>query len=558
MFGRILRFWRVLSTSALGAAGVVLTTSGFVLFIIAELLRVAGVVTNAYVGLITYMALPAMFMLGLFLIPVGWWRLRRKTGKTTKELLSKGFADQDLEGRPLGSRVVLLVLFFTGVNVLFLGIGGARMLQFMDEPRFCGTACHSVMGPEWAAYQASPHARVRCVDCHVGEGAGAAVDAKLNGLWQMISVTFDLYERPIPAPVHNLRPARETCEKCHWPEAFYGNRVKRIVRYEDDRDSTPSYSTLSMKIGSGTARRASRRAGSASDNSQIHWHVGAENTVRYQSVDFERTAMQWVEVKDPEAPGGWRRFSTRTESAQVATDEPIRTMDCIDCHNRATHIYQDPEDAVDEAITAGEIPRSLPFAKRAALAALTTRTIGAGASADTVEKDLRSFYQFEHPEVIARHATELDRAVATLRGIFEQNIHESMNVLWNPYPDHIGHRTSPGCRRCHNPDMVDVQGQAIRSDCTLCHSMLAYESPSPFHFLDEPKPTDPEAKMHRHLRREFLGDADRLEAEAKRPGPLPLGMGPRPDARPVDARKNGTIPLPRGMEPRPAQPAPTP
>jgi hypothetical protein len=289
-----------------------------------------------------------------------------------------------------------------------------------------------------------------------------------------------------------------------------------------------------MKIGSGLG---DKHGPAAAGDSQIHWHVAPGNEVRYQSTDFSRAEMRWVELRDPSAEGGWRRFENRRLAAPdapraVGDPQPVQTMDCIDCHNRATHIYQDPEDAVDAALASGAIPRSLPFAKRAALAALTVRTIGAGSSADDVERDLRSFYQFDHPEVIARQSPELDLAVATLRAIYEQNIHEHMNVLWNPYPTHIGHRQSPGCRRCHDADMVDANGVAVRSDCTLCHSMLAYESPSPFHFLDDPAPGDPEGKLHRHLRREFLGTDDRLDAPPTRPGPLPLGMGPTPPAEP--------------------------
>ena len=493
------RFWRGLCTNGIGTAGVVLTTTSFVLFIIAELLRLLEVVTNAYVGLITYLALPGLFVAGLGLIPVGWWLYRRRSGKTTRQLLSERFDPELVAPRRSGARVVKIVAALSVVNLLFLGIGGARTLQFMDEPVFCGTACHSVMGPEWATYQKSPHARVKCVECHVGTGAEATFDAKLNGLWQMISVTFDLYERPIPTPVHNLRPARETCERCHWPEAFVGDRIKRIVAFADDRASTPRYTTLSLKVGSGQGNR----------RGEIHWHVAPQNQVRYLAADRARSTMRWVEVK--QADGSFRRYTNRQLTASTKTQktkhiQEVRTMDCVDCHNRVTHIYHDPERAVDRLVTDGVIPRDLPFARKNALDALTG-SYPPGEGDEHTRRDVMGTYRRDHPETLQTHARQLDRAVDALLAVRKRNLHPGMNVGFNPYPDHLGHRLSLGCRRCHGPHMVDEAGEAVPNHCTLCHSILAYDSPTPFQFLDASAPDNRQTPMGKYLGREFLGRA---------------------------------------------------
>ena len=250
MLQRFRLFLHGLATNWVGTIGVVLTTSAFVLFVFMEALQLLGIVTNAYVGLVSYMVLPALFIAGLLMIPIGWRRYRRAAGRTTRELLSERFTPEWVAStRVYGSGLFGLIALLTMVNLLFLGAGGARMLHFMDEPRFCGTACHSVMHPEWESYQRSPHARVRCVDCHVGEGPRALVDAKLNGLRQIISATFHLYEKPIPTPVRNLRPARETCEHCHWPEKLYGERMKVFTRHALDETSTPRYTTLALRVG---------------------------------------------------------------------------------------------------------------------------------------------------------------------------------------------------------------------------------------------------------------------------------------------------------------------
>jgi hypothetical protein len=340
------RFLHGVTSSLVGALGVALVNAAFFIFLVVEGLRLVGVLKSAYVGMISYLVLPPVFVLGLLLIPVGWWLHVRRSPHSWRTLLTADFGDELVAPRGSGSRLFALVATLTVVNLAFLGGGSARMLQFMEEPEFCGTACHSVMSPEWATYQDSPHARVRCVECHVGEGAEALIDSKVNGLWQLVSVTFDLYERPIPTPVHQLRPARETCEHCHWPDKVTGDRIKTWERFEMDRESTPTYTTLKLYVGS-------------SEGDGVHWHVGADNQVRYASEDDERRVMLWVEARASD--GGWIRYEDPGRIAEPSGDEHVRVMDCVDCHNRVTHIYEGPEDAVDRLIAEGAIDRRIPL-----------------------------------------------------------------------------------------------------------------------------------------------------------------------------------------------------
>ncbi len=502
-------FIRGISTNWTGTLGVALTTSSFILFVFFELLQMAGILTNAYVGLISYMALPAIFLLGLILVPLGWWQFRRATGRTTSELLTQRFPDDMTKAKRIGSSLMATFALLTLVNILFIGIGGARMLHFMDSPKFCGTACHSVMEPEWVAYQNSPHAHVKCVECHVGEGAEALLDAKLNGLWQVVSATLDLYERPIPTPVHQLRPARETCEKCHWPDKFYGDRIKTFDSFAMDEVSTPKHTTLALKVGSGR------------EEGTIHWHTDADNEVRYQTADDQRLEMQWVEIRKGDV---FHRYTNRKTfpPGEPGTEPPaVRTMDCIDCHNRATHIYQDPEDAVDAALAAGHINRELPFAKKVALGALLGNYGSDKAVAlQAIDDGVRGHYLREVDD-ISGLMSDIDAMVAVLQEIYRQNIFPIMNVGWNTYESHLGHTGRAGCFRCHNADMVDEAGQAVPYDCTLCHSILAMDSASQFQFLLPVQENDPDRQMHEYLRDEFLG-------------PAPAGTAPPGDALPTE------------------------
>ncbi len=488
-------FIRGIMTNWTGTVGVALATSSFLLFVFFELLQIAGILTNSYVGLISYMALPALFLMGLVLVPIGWWQFRRATGRSTSELLTQRFPDDMTKAKRIGSSLMGTIALLTVVNILFLGIGGARMLHFMDSPKFCGTACHSVMEPEWVAYQNSPHAHVRCVDCHVGEGAQALLDAKLNGLWQVVSATFDLYERPIPTPVHQLRPARETCEKCHWPDKFYGDRIKTFPTFRFDQESTPRHTTLALKVGSG----------GDDSHGTIHWHVAEANEVRYQAADESRHAMDWVEIKRGEE---FHRYTNRsaTPGKDAGSELPLpRSMDCVDCHNRATHIYEDPEQAIDNALASGRISRDLPFAKKVGFGALTGRygtTKYDGLKG--IENEVRGYYLRQKHEVRVNLA-DVDLMVAEVQAIYSRNIFPGMKVEWNSYPSQLGHKNDTGCFRCHNRDMVDETGVAIPYDCTLCHSILAMDSATEFQFLLPAGEKDPDRIMHEYLRREFLG-----------------------------------------------------
>lgn len=491
MYQRFVNLLRGLSTNWLGSLGVALTTTAFVLFVFIEILRVLGIVTSSYVGLITYLALPALFIVGLVMIPIAWRLVLRATGKTTEQLLTERFDSREIAGKAYGSRLMRMFLVLTVLNILFLGGGTARMLSFMEEPEFCGTACHSVMGPEWATYQASPHAHVKCVECHVGEGADALLDSKINGLWQMVSVTFDLYERPIPTPVRQLRPARETCEHCHWPDKFYGDKLLKKVRYAMDEPSTPEYTTLGMRIGSGLGDH----------RGEIHWHVAEKNAVRYQAADDQRQRILWVEVLQDD--GSWIRYQNRTMARQA--DAHVRTMDCVDCHNRATHIYEDPENAVDQRIAKGEIDRGLPFVKREALAALTGDYADEASAMQGIENAISGFYRREYPSQMGGFLDGIDHTVASLQAAWRRNIHPAMHVTWGSYPSQLGHKAGGGCFRCHNADMIDERGTAVPYDCTLCHSILADDSVHPFQFLLPVKEKgDPDAKMHQALQDDFL------------------------------------------------------
>ena len=477
-----------------GRWGISLAVVSFFLFILFEILQIVGVLDSYLIGLYYYLALPTLFVVGIALAIYGWFSYKKETGKSAEEILSERFDRNALKGGVTGSEIFHVILVLSTVSILFLGASTIRMLHYMDEPAFCGTACHSVMDPEWTAYQESPHSRVACVQCHVGEGLGALIDSKINGTWQMISVTFDLLQRPIPTPVHQLRPARETCEKCHWPDKFYGARTKTFVHYGFDENSTPKYTNLLLKVD----------AGAKAASSGIHWHVAKDNEVRYASVDDKREEIIWVEARQKD--GSYKRYQNKTLLDFANKDNgSVRVMDCVDCHNRVTHVYEDPSDAVDKRIRQGLLDRRLPYIKRVSLDALTSLFTTHEKANKFIATKLRNFYAKNYPLVAASESNLIDKAIKTLQKTYRRNVHYEMNINWNSYPNHLGHRgNKEGCFRCHNPDMVDSEGNSIPHDCTMCHSISSYDSDSPFEFLKPVKKGEPEEAMHKYLQNEYL------------------------------------------------------
>ncbi|HNR68806.1 MAG TPA: NapC/NirT family cytochrome c [bacterium] len=491
MLQRYLNFLRGISVNWLGKIGVILVTSSFIAFLTMEMLRLTGAITNDYIGLITYMLFPALFVFGLLLIPFAWMRYRRQRGKSTRELLDETFSTEDLRSHMFGSRLVLNIGALTLLNVIFMLAVSARTLHFMDSAHFCGTACHRVMNPEWTTYQRSPHARVACVECHVGEGVKALIDSKLNGLRQMVLAATNTYNRPIPTPVHQLRPSRETCEKCHWPDHFYGERLLRQTHYAPDRHSTASHTSLLLRIES---YAADGKAG-------IHWHISDRHAVRYAAADARRESIAWTEVVHPD--GSTTRYqNTALDPSMAATATEVRTMDCVDCHNRATHIYEEPGSAVDRRLVAGELPLELPFIKREGLAAIRPFYPDTLAARQRIDAHLRGFYRRLGEPV---QAELVDKAVAVLQSTYTRNVHPQMQLDWNTYPSLIGHRTeNSGCFRCHQPAMQGTKGDTLAHDCFMCHRLVAWDESDPYRYFSPAPDSARDRALHDYLHRQLV------------------------------------------------------
>ena len=218
----------------ISVAGMVLTTISAVLFLVVFLADLFGWHSNPYIGIVFFLILPGVFLVGLAPTQLQWPRL-------------------DLND-PVQRHTAIIVFLLTMANIVIVSLAAYRGVEYMDSPQFCGQACHGVMKPEYVAYQDGPHSRVACVECHIGSGATSFAKAKVSGARQLLAVSFHTYARPISGPVRNMRPARETCETCHWSEKFHGDKIRKIVEYANDEKSSESVTTLRVHVGGGSAR----------------------------------------------------------------------------------------------------------------------------------------------------------------------------------------------------------------------------------------------------------------------------------------------------------------
>ena len=441
--------------------GAILTTISALLFIAFMALDMMGVKTNHYLGIVFVVAIPGLFVAGLLIIPIGMWRERRRLQKGLAPSL-KWWPRIDLNARRVRI-IAFAIVVLTPVNVLIVSVAGYKAVEVSDSVVFCGATRHTVMEPEYTAYQRGPHARVKCVECHIGEGAGWFVKAKISGARQVLAVFRGSYSRPIGSPVHNLRPAGDTCEQCHWPARFHGDKVETIYDYADDEANTESVTTLRLRIGGRDG--GGKTAG-------IHWHVDAANSIEYVALDDKRQNIAWVRQTTPD--GGVVEYrADGVTDADLAKAQERRKMDCIDCHNRPSHIFaRSVERGVNSVLATGGAPKDLPFLKREAVAALKVDYASREEAGAAIERSLTEFYKKQYPATWTSRQADITRTIASMKDLYNRNIFPDMKVTWGFHPDNRGHMEFPGCFRCHDDNHKSKDGKVIRQDCELCHEVL--------------------------------------------------------------------------------------
>jgi nitrate/TMAO reductase-like tetraheme cytochrome c subunit len=354
-----------------------------------------------------------------------------------------------------------------GVLTILVLTAGAYAWDYTNSPPFCGESCHT-MPPEYTAYMLSPHARIDCVDCHIGKGFIATrITRKAGDMRHVFSTAFKTYEFPIRAA--DLRPARETCELCHSPEKFSDDSLREIRSYGNDQNNTPISTYLVLKTGGGSKRQGMGRG--------IHWHI--ENKVEYLATDSEEQEIPFVRVtNDDSSTTDYVELGSNVDPSSVDPAQ-LKEMDCITCHNRITHQVPTPENAIDQMITRGLISPEIPDIHAKALEVYSqlyeTTPLAMNAIAG-----LTNYYTAYYPDYYKENQDKIDTAIANLQQAYQNSVYPEQNSNWETHPNNIGHKDSPGCFRCHDGKHINAEGEAIRLECNLCHSVPVVSTPQDF------------------------------------------------------------------------------
>lgn len=437
---------------------------------------------GTYIGLFIYIVLPGFMMIGLILIPVGM-RLSRKAVREA-ELKGEKRNWPVIDFNNLATRnAAIIFVFGTMILLIISSIGSYEAFHYTESVEFCGKLCHKVMEPEYTTYHGSSHERVACVECHVGSGASWYVKSKLSGLYQVYSVLAHKYPTPIPTPISNLRPARETCEQCHWPAKFYDRKLRVRQSYLADDDNTEYTVNLQVKTSSKMTSGGFERG--------IHQHINPDVKIEYKALGANRQLIPWVKYTNTKTGESEIFTDSENQLSQSKLDSlETRVMDCLDCHNRPSHNYKTPQGYVDQSLSEGRIAKNLPGIKQIAMKILYKDYSTKDSAFMAIRNGVSDFYRSSHPEVLATRKADVETAITEIQDGYARNVFPYMKSDWKSYPNNIGHMVTDGCFRCHNDKHTSEKRNVISKDCNLCHTILAQGTPGKMEYSNSLEPLE--------------------------------------------------------------------
>ena len=444
---------RSLIRNWISLAGAVIAAGSFFAFLLLFALDIIAAHGNPYMGILAYVVAPGFLFLGVLLMILGYWVHLRQERRAKPDAAPVSLTI-DLS-RPRDRRI-LSIFAMGSVGFLFVtAIGSYQTYHYTESVHFCGQTCHVPMDPEFITSQHSAHARVECVACHVGSGASAYVKTKISGMRQLYHVVMNDFDRPIRLNPSKLRPARETCEQCHWPQKFTGGFERTFRHFLADENNTPFTVRLLVNVGGGDPRLGPVGG--------IHWHTNAANKIEYASPDDQQRVIPWVRHTDEKGVvTEYRNPEFKGDISKLA----IHTMDCIDCHNRPSHNFLSPNVAVDTALASGRLDPKIPWVKSKVVDAL----VQPYATKEEALKKIDIFLREAYP-----NNPKVDAVIAEAQSIYSANFFPEMRADWRSYPDHLSHKEWDGCFRCHDGKhkSADEKRTIKADDCKACHLILA-------------------------------------------------------------------------------------
>jgi len=432
-------------------AGLVIGVGSFFAFVLLFAVDIMSHHGNPYMGILAYVVAPGFLIFGTVLVIAGAWLKLRQEHRAQPGALAGMLTIDLLRAR---DRRILICFGLVSIGFIFLtALGSYQTYHYTETVQFCGQACH-VMEPEFVTSQHSPHARVDCVACHVGPGAVAYFKTKINGVRQLYHTVRGDFERPVLLTAAKQRPAQETCEQCHWPQKYTGSLERTLRHFLADEKNTPFTVRLLLNVGGGDP--ASGPVGG------IHWHMNLGNKIEYISPDEMRSTIPWIRYTNEKGVvTEYRAPNFKDDPAKY----PIRTMDCMDCHNRPSHRFRTPNDAVDLALANKQIDPKIPWVKSKVVAVLTKTYATKEEALKKIDAGLRADYP---------NRSDVGAIIAQAQTIYKDNFFPEMKSDWRVHPDNLSHKEWNGCFRCHDgkhkaPDKSTIKA----SDCKACHLILA-------------------------------------------------------------------------------------
>ena len=461
-------------------AGVIIAIASLAIIVILFLVSTYIFPNNSYLGVFIYMGLPALLVFGLLLIPIGMVRAKKQEKLVGDRAGTYPLWDFN---KPSTRNAAAIFLVGTIILAILSSIGSFQAFHITESNEFCGKICHVTMKPEYTAYQNSPHSRVNCVECHVGSGAGWYVRSKVTGLYQVYAVLTNQIPHPIQTPIQSLRPAMETCEHCHWPQKFYDRKQKNKISYLADETTSAWNIQLQMKTSASHSAQGIAQG--------IHWHINPDVKIEYRTSVINREKIPWVKYTNLKTGESTIFEDTKDKLKPSQLDSlEVRRMDCIDCHNRPSHNYKTPQGFIDELITAGKIPRTLPDVKIVAMNVLNQDYSTTDSAMMGIKKQVNEYYTSMYPKLVASKKKDIEQIIAGIQEGFSQNVFPEMGVKWTAHPNHLGHLETIGCDRCHNDLHKSVSGKVISRDCNLCHNIVAQGPDSAMQISSSFKPLE--------------------------------------------------------------------
>lgn len=451
----------------LTAFGTLMAIGAILVFLFLLIISTFTGTSSSYLGLFMFIIVPPFLVIGLLLIPIGMYYKNREIKRSGNQGMKAPVFDFN---KNTHRNAAMIFISGTIIFLLMTALGSYEAFHFSESNVFCGEVCHSVMHPEFIAYQNSAHARVKCVECHVGEGVDWYVKSKLSGLRQIYGVATGDYDKPIPTPISNLRPARETCEKCHWPEKFYSRTNRLEKHFLADEENTPWDIYLTLKVGGEHTSEGLSEG--------IHWHVDADNIVQYLATDEQRQDIPYVRFINKKT--GDTTVYIDSDSDFVIEDianYELREMECIDCHNRPSHQYLPPDRFINNELARGTISTEIPEIKAKLLEICENEFTSIDSLKKYSTKEILTFYEEEYPEIFEENKAGIVASIDAFIKVYSENIFPEMKVTWDKYPSNIGHMNFKGCFRCHNGLHESEEGKVLERDCNQCHIINAQGSP---------------------------------------------------------------------------------